>query len=172
MAKKVKLIRSMKDVKKNVVPALTTTAAEAAGFIGATSGGNLIISALEKKAKDPVKFAKTKKILGPIQFGLGFAVKLFGNEQHVQAVGSGMCMAGVSQMADDFIPDDVKTKMGLTGLGASKTIDASFNRDLDAEFEQMAQQAAAEMEQQMNGVKDPENEDLLKESKFDLNKTI
>ena len=154
MAKKLKLIRSMKDVKKNVVPALTTTAAEAASFLGTKGGTTLLMNTLEKKAKDAEKFAKIKKVAGPVQFGLGFAVKLFANDPHVQAVGSGMCMAGVSTMADDFIPDDVKTKIGLSGLGATKVLDGSFQRDLDAEFQKMADEASAEVEEDLEGYKE------------------
>ena len=142
MAKKVKFLNTKK-VGSRIMPAAVDSAVASGGFLAARIAGNKIT---EKKPK----FAKAR---GPMAFVLGTVISAVANEKdsmgrQLQNFGIGMAAYGGNEMADAFIPEETRTKMGLTGLGAPGDDNEKLAKEL-------ARQAAAEIDSEFGGVYDP-----------------
>lgn len=57
------------------------------------------------------------KLHGPVLFAAGLAMEAFIENDYASSVGQGFQVAGVQKAANDFVPDVVKDKIGLSGLG-------------------------------------------------------
>jgi hypothetical protein len=137
MAKKTKIIDT-KNVSKKVMPAIVDAAVSTTGYLGT----KILSSKLE--AKQP----KLTKAKGPAAFLLGSVIAAMANTKDkngnlLKQFGVGMATYGGSEMADAFIPEDTKAKIGLSGTD---------NNQIDAE--EIAKQVAQEVEQEFQGIYD------------------
>lgn len=101
-------------------------------------GGLAINEVVAKKAPKMAKFS------GPAMLAIGVAGAVLLENEYARSVTDGIGTAGSIITAKDHLPENVKSKVGLQGLGAT-TIDATPNWEElantqsidDAEFEEM-----------------------------------
>lgn len=100
------------------------------------------------------------KAHGPALFLLGIAGECFIENEIGRSFSEGLTTAGVVKMADEFTPETIKEKIGMSGLG-STSIKSTPNW---AETARMAEEEALAIEQMNNSytVKDFSNEELLR----------
>lgn len=165
MAKK-RFLKPVKQVKKEIGTRFLNSAVSGGGFLVAKGVGNKISEKIENE--------KTKRVLGPAMFLLGTIGEAFIDQPQAAAACRGIAIHGVERSFDDFVPVDLKSKMGLGAANsASKT---SNGKEIDAgkgfDWEEAAQKAQEELDAeeearraaQKEGVdglgnKDPENVD-------------
>lgn len=68
------------------------------------------------------KVPKLAKFSGPILMGLGLAAEIFVDNDLAVAAGRGIGAAGTVVTAQQFLPETVKAKVGLNGLGANEPL--------------------------------------------------
>lgn len=103
------MIAPMKKATSELVPKLAQGAARGVGMIGAEAGSNLLSHHVPKIPK---------KIHGPALFILGTIGDAFLTEPHLNAFAQGVQTNGSMKMASELIPAEVKSKIGLAGIGA------------------------------------------------------
>ena len=138
MGKKKTKFLDTKNIGKNFVPAVVDAGVSSGGYLAGKIVANKI------SAKNP-KFVKAK---GPVAFLLGTTIAAVSNTkdrtgQMLKNFGIGISTYGGAEMADAFIPEDTKAKLGLSGLGITED-----------EANKIAQEAAAEIDASMSGVYD------------------
>lgn len=100
------------------------------------------------------------KAHGPALFLLGIAGECFIENEMGRSFAEGLTTAGVVKMADEFTPEEIKLKIGMSGLGSTRI----KSTPSWLETAEKAQDDALAIEQMNNAytVNDYSNEDLLK----------
>jgi len=147
MAKKKKktFLKKGKDITKGIVPAVTETLTGCATFLGSKAATN--------KLGPKIKNEKIRKVLGPVKVLFGIGVRAVSDDPHVQAAGLGISISGADTSSDDFIPEDLKEKIGLGA--ADDSIDASASGEFD--WDKAAEAAEKEVEEEEG---DEEEDDI------------
>jgi len=168
--KKLKLFKSMKEVKRDIVPVLTTTGARCGAFTGTKALCNFGASKIIEK-KDPATVGTDtetfyEKAVGPAGFVIGTLITAFAAEPHVAAIGQGMAVAGWDKSTNDFISEEKRKKvfLGATDNYPEK-VNGQFDPKTKSEYDQKIMQMAAEAEAQAeidrinreNNVENPTN---------------
>lgn len=133
MARKSKILKPFKQVKKDAIPVMVNAAISGVSFLGAKAASN--------KLTPKITNEKMQKIVGPGKIIIGMAIEAFVDEPKIAAIGRGIAISGFDQSAQDFIPEATKEKIGLSG--PEKPIDASADNSFD--WEQAAREAEEEM---------------------------
>lgn len=112
-------IRKPKDAMSDLPGIVTRTGARVGGGLAAKAGSNF----LQKQfPKIPAK------LHGPGLLAISILGEAFITEPHVVAAFQGMGVSAGMQTADEFIPEAIKEKAFLNGLGAVE-VDASVDWD-------------------------------------------
>lgn len=129
------------------------TAGEKAITFGIANGSMIAGLGLNKIIQDkaPEKMAKLTKFSGPVLMSLGLAGEIFLSDDMMQAAARGIGSAGALVTAKEFLPDTIKEKAGLMGLGATAPA-STFD------WEELATQSLDEA-QDFDTVEDVENYD-------------
>jgi len=143
MARKSKILRNFKEVKKNAVPVVINTAISGVSYLGAKAATNKLAPKIENE--------NLRKIVGPAKIIVGMAIEAFVEQPNIAAIGRGISVSGFDTSASDFIPGEMKEKIGLGN--ADNAIDASPDDEFDWE------KAAQEAEEEMQELQKPEEED-------------
>ncbi len=138
MARKSKLLKPMKQVKKDAIPVMVNAAISGVSFLGAKAASN--------KLTPKITNEKMQKVVGPAKIILGMAIEAFVDEPKIAAIGRGIAVSGFDTSAQDFIPAETKTKIGLSG--ADEKVDASPDNEFD--WEAAAHEADEEMQRSAN----------------------
>jgi hypothetical protein len=163
MARKSKIFRDLKSVKKTGGKTILNSAVSGIGFLAVKGGVNLIAP----KITNP----NLQKALGPVAAVAGMVLETFSEQPQLAAVGRGMAIAGIDRSAQDFIPVAVKEKVGLAGYNGvgndkpSKTVDGGGDQNYWDEVRRKAEEAMSKMNNQpgndMAGVSNIEVESLM-----------
>ena len=95
-------------------------------------GGSVVAAAsIDGLISPKITNENVKKVIGPAAFLLGMAGEIFIENPLARAVPEGIGAYGALKCAKDFIPDTVKAKIGLAGLG-STTIEVDGTPDWEA----------------------------------------
>jgi|GEM_PF-5188985 len=151
MAKKSKLLKDFKTVKKTAGKSILTSAESGVAFVAFKGISNIVAA----KITNP----NMQKAVGPAVAVAGMAIEAFSDNSHLSAVGRGMTIAGFDRTADTFIPEEVKAKIGLSGVAATKrTVEdrnqylEEMRRRADEAVRLMNENAAPGSDGPMNGV--------------------
>ena len=117
MARKSKLFRDLKTVKK--------TAGKTAMNSGITVGTSLVGTGAMNLISAKIENENMRKAMGPLALVAGMALEAFSENPQLAAVGRGLAVAGGYKTAETFIPEETKAKLGLSGVGNTpvKTVD-------------------------------------------------
>lgn len=121
MARKSKILRNFKEVKKNAVPVILNSAITGVSYLGAKAATNKLAPKIENE--------KLRKIVGPAKIIVGMAMEAFIEQPNIAAVGRGIAVSGFDTSANDFIPEEMKEKIGLGNV--DNAIDASPTEEFD-----------------------------------------
>ena len=144
MARKSKILRNFKEVKKTAIPVAVNSAITGVSFLGAKAATN--------KLTPKITNTIIKKVVGPAKILLGIVMEAFIDEPHIAAIGRGLAVSGFDSSADDFIPDTIKTKIGLSGVG-------EINANADNAFDWEAAAHEVVNESSVNGDENPDDAD-------------
>jgi len=127
-----------KNIGKKIMPAVVDGAVSGTGYLAGKIAANKL------SEKNP----KIVKVKGPAAFLLGSLIAATANDKDktghlIRQFGMGMSTYGAAEMADAFIPEDTKAKLGLSGLGLT-----------DKEAEKLAEEAAKQVEAEFSGIYD------------------
>ena len=151
MAKKSKLFKNLKEVKKSAMGTIISSSITGGTYLASKAAGNYVTSKLENP--------KYKNIPGPGMVIIGMALEAFSDNQYLTAVGRGIAIAGFDKSANDFLPEETKTKMFLNGVPSvgqttknetQQKYDNEYFANLAREAEQEALRNAALYEQRNN----------------------
>jgi hypothetical protein len=109
MARKSKLFKDLKIVKKTAGKTALNGVITGGAFLAGKGALNLLSPKIENE--------NMRKALGPIAAVAGMALEAFSENPQLAAVGRGLTVAGIDKSADTFIPEETKAKIGLSGVG-------------------------------------------------------
>lgn len=138
MAKKSKLFKDMKTVKKTAGKTALNSVVTGATF--------LAMKGIQNKVAEKVTNPNMQKAIGPIAAVGGIILEAFSDQSQLAAVGRGMAIAGMDRSAETFIPATVKEKMGLSGtVGQKADKEVDGNAGYWERIRQEAEQAMRDM---------------------------
>jgi len=142
MATKKSFLKNKKVLKKTIGHELGSSVAGLAAFEGSR--------ALTNFAKTKITNEKIVKAIGPAKFLLGGAAHLLIDDsktsgKYISKIGYALMIQGGDNMVDDFVPEETKTKMFLSGVGNTTKTKKEKNSTSDFDWEAAAAEAEAEL---------------------------
>ncbi len=141
MAKKKTFLKNPKQIKATALSSASRTTTAGVSFLAAKGATNKLIN------KIPVKY---QKLVGPGKFLIGLGISAVVDDNHPAApfakgFGDGLAVSGFDSSADAFLPEEIKTNLGLDGVSGLGKTSASDQAD----WETMAEAAEQEVEKEV-----------------------
>lgn len=118
--------------KPDFVGVATHAGVRAGSMIGLDIISGKVRKMITDKAKDPAKTGKILKMVGPVKVIAGIAMEAMMKKPILQDIGVGMYMSGTREGIGDLLPDTLKSKLGLSGLGQEEEENEGVGVDWDA----------------------------------------